>query len=721
MSSRSPARLPSTTAASPSSSPRLPSPPPLPELQLGPKSPLVQAVESEQRIIDGYAIPDEGAHRRVRPGTSAADMAKGPPFVPLHQVESPFQLQEYLKSLYCSLTHDVESSTIKPITRDTAIQMAAPPIQQDTNEPVDKQLWLYELCRFLVQRTNRVIVSCFNDNPPCSSQTCPEMRASEWQYLCAVHEPPKSCCAIDYCCHTLDWAANVLTSTKHFPSRLSLGGEGATAYQSMRQLTNIFRRVYRIYAHTWFQHREVFWSVEQEEGLYKFYKTVCEYYSLISDDNYTVPPEAEGEREDSDEADARHDLDPEMYNNVDSNDDTQMHIGDESGQQPPTAQPSTPQTMPQTQRRHRHTPSTGTQVTSITESEEEEEEDSARPPRLQHTDTQIPSAPPHQARSRASPPAHSTPLAMTLPVFETNGSMKPEDPTPKPESHGADPFDDSVKTILAGSAAEGPAADTMSAKADNQPNTRTTVRPFDSSPTASSSRTNDDTVLSPGGGSIRTVSDDILSGILAHIDLEEDATTDKDSTLPQHRASAPTEHEVKAAPLLHNRDTAPLADPKEPAPNINLEIRRELANVREANTQAAADQHSDSGDGVGNREAPEQDVQGRQDHRKETTTASDEKDDDDDNDSNNEVMEVIQLVQSPAEIKSKSKSKNKGKDDDENQTTAETGKESNVTAAANTSSRQKSIDSAVVGGKSEEKKSEREILEEGALAAETVM
>ena len=159
---------------------------------------------------------------------------------------------------------------------------------------VDKTLWLYELCRFLTQKVNSIIVALFSDNPACSSTTCPEMRASEWQYLCAVHDPPKSCCAIDYCCHTLDWAANTLTSPKHFPSRLALGADQSTQHSQMRQLTNIFRRVYRVFAHAWFQHQDMFWKVEGRTGLYVFFKTVCDVYGLIPEDNYTIPPQAEG-------------------------------------------------------------------------------------------------------------------------------------------------------------------------------------------------------------------------------------------------------------------------------------------------------------------------------------------------------------------------------------------------------------------------------------------
>jgi hypothetical protein len=122
------------------------------------------------------------------------------------------------------------------------------------------------------------------------------MRASEWQFLCAVHESPKSCCAIDYCCHTLDWATNIVTSQKIFPSRLSLGdGDGIEGGgPGFKHLINIFRRLHRIFAHAWFQHKGVFWEVEGQTGLYVLFKTVCDNYDLLPAENYKLPPEAEG-------------------------------------------------------------------------------------------------------------------------------------------------------------------------------------------------------------------------------------------------------------------------------------------------------------------------------------------------------------------------------------------------------------------------------------------
>jgi hypothetical protein len=234
-------------------------------------------------------------------------------------------------------------------------------------ENVDRTLWLYELCRFLIQKVNTILVALFDDHPPCSSATCPEMRASEWQYLCAVHDPPKSCCAIDYCCHTLDWAANTLTSQKHFPSRLALGTDQSTQHSQMRQLTNIFRRVYRIFAHAWYSHREVFWNVEGRTGLYIFYKTVCDVYGLVPEDNYTIPQEAEGIEP---TAEPKSTAPPLIMKREPS--DSGSQISDNT-----LVESMSDHTLSTagTTKRHRHSPSVGaTSVQTVVEENEEEEE-----------------------------------------------------------------------------------------------------------------------------------------------------------------------------------------------------------------------------------------------------------------------------------------------------------------------------------------------------------
>lgn len=251
------------------------------------------------------------------------------------------------------------------VDKDVALKLAQPP------DNVDKTLWLYELCRFLTQKVNSIIVALFSDTPPCSSITCPEMRASEWQYLCAVHDPPKSCCAIDYCCHTLDWAANTLTSPKHFPSRLALGTDQSTQHSQIRQLTNIFRRVYRIFAHAWFQHREMFWKVEGRTGLYIIFKTVCDVYGLIPEDNYTIPPEAEGIEPPTENMSI-----PPLILKREPSDSGPQEKGSSAiieGLSEHTLSTAG------TTKRHRHSPSVGaTSVTTVVEEAEEEEDSAAK-------------------------------------------------------------------------------------------------------------------------------------------------------------------------------------------------------------------------------------------------------------------------------------------------------------------------------------------------------
>ncbi|KAL4789213.1 Mob1/phocein [Aspergillus venezuelensis] len=354
---------------SPSSSPRLPSPPPFTEVQIGPQSPSVGesfGADADLQLLGVSPGTDDGPTRRIRPGSKTSEMAAGPPLIPLSQLDSPFQLQEHLKALYNHFTRPENSDTIIPIQREVARQLAEPP------EGVERSLWLYELCRFLTMKVNNLIIAFFAENPPCSAQTCPEMRASEWQYLCAVHDPPKACCAIDYSCHTLDWATNILTSPKHFPSRLTLGlesGGGVTA--GLRNLTNIFRRLYRIFAHAWFQHRQVFWQVEGHDGLYMFFKTVCDMYQLIPEDNYTIPPEAEGDDAHKPQR-VQEQGDPRPLTILRKENESLIPSLDQ-------LEPASISTGATT-RRHKSSPSLGSRVTTISESVEDAEEAARAPP-----------------------------------------------------------------------------------------------------------------------------------------------------------------------------------------------------------------------------------------------------------------------------------------------------------------------------------------------------
>jgi hypothetical protein len=74
-----------TMSMSPVSSPRLPSPPPMAEDQLVPKSPTAGLL-GEQRSIGQFERLDIGASRRIRPGTKSTDIPDGPPLIDIAEV-----------------------------------------------------------------------------------------------------------------------------------------------------------------------------------------------------------------------------------------------------------------------------------------------------------------------------------------------------------------------------------------------------------------------------------------------------------------------------------------------------------------------------------------------------------------------------------------------------------------------------------------------------------
>jgi hypothetical protein len=76
---------------SPSSSPRLPSPPPFTEVQIGPQSPSVGESfggDADLQLLGVSPGTDDGPTRRIRPGSKASEMSAGPPLIPLSQVSN---------------------------------------------------------------------------------------------------------------------------------------------------------------------------------------------------------------------------------------------------------------------------------------------------------------------------------------------------------------------------------------------------------------------------------------------------------------------------------------------------------------------------------------------------------------------------------------------------------------------------------------------------------
>ncbi|CAK0840524.1 unnamed protein product, partial [Prorocentrum cordatum] len=152
------------------------------------------------------------------------------------------------------------------------------------SEDVDPLLWQYEHLRQFVIEFNALVVALGDD---CTPETCPKMMASnKWQYRCAAHSEPQDCAAIDYMLHTIDGSTALLTNVRHFPSRSHVPPGCAEYFQTMA------RRLYRIFAHVYYHHREIFDETEAERHLFARFSHFVLKYKLMSSSMLLVPQEA---------------------------------------------------------------------------------------------------------------------------------------------------------------------------------------------------------------------------------------------------------------------------------------------------------------------------------------------------------------------------------------------------------------------------------------------
>ncbi|CAG8631319.1 4279_t:CDS:2 [Paraglomus occultum] len=192
--------------------------------------------------------------RRTRVGTKLEDIYPHIP-ISLDDIDSAFALQEYLQYL---IRTDKENL-------DLLVQVP---------EGQDADAWQYEHLRQLCLELGYLVVQLMSE---CTRETCREMKTTEFQYLCATH-PKSSCSAMDYIVHTLDQSISSLNDPRLFPSRMSIPATSLKNYQE------ISRRLYRIFAHAYFHHREIFEAFEIETFLYARFLKLSTQYKLVSKD-----------------------------------------------------------------------------------------------------------------------------------------------------------------------------------------------------------------------------------------------------------------------------------------------------------------------------------------------------------------------------------------------------------------------------------------------------
>jgi disulfide oxidoreductase YuzD len=202
--------------------------------------------------------------RRNRPGTKKSELWNWPQ-EEYSSMSGPFAIQEYIQELIRNSPGDVKK-IIEP-----------PP-------DVDVSVWQYEHMRQFILELNLLVVHL---EEVCTSVTCPKMKATdEWLYLCASHKTPQECSAIDYMTHTLDHATALMQNSKNFNSRVSVPPT------SIKYLVSIVRRLYRLFTHTYYHHRDVFGEFEKEYRLCGRFTEFVLKFDMMQAKLFSIPSHA---------------------------------------------------------------------------------------------------------------------------------------------------------------------------------------------------------------------------------------------------------------------------------------------------------------------------------------------------------------------------------------------------------------------------------------------
>jgi Mob1/phocein family. len=178
-------------------------------------------------------------------------------------MQGPLAVQEYIQELIRN-----DPSNVKKIIE--------PP------EEVDINVWQYEHMRQFILELNLLVTQL---NGVCTPQSCPKMKANDWLYLCAAHKKEQECCAIDYMTHNLDLATSILQNVKNFSSRVSIPDS------AIKNIGTIVRRLYRLFSHCYYNHKEIFLEFENEMFLCARFTEFAARFDLMPTKLFNIPAE----------------------------------------------------------------------------------------------------------------------------------------------------------------------------------------------------------------------------------------------------------------------------------------------------------------------------------------------------------------------------------------------------------------------------------------------
>lgn len=151
----------------------------------------------------------------------------------------------------------------------------------------------------------------------CGWTTCPEMKAGEWLYLCVAHgadgaievsQPvrPVLIALTAMLCDRLHPAhvgqrdgspklpTSIFFTVCTYPTSTCTCTYHTTSLQippgSHRHSPSLARRLGRIFAHTYFHHRDIFAQAEAESSLYARLLALITRYDLVPPDFMVIPP-----------------------------------------------------------------------------------------------------------------------------------------------------------------------------------------------------------------------------------------------------------------------------------------------------------------------------------------------------------------------------------------------------------------------------------------------
>jgi len=134
----------------------------------------------------------------------------------------------------------------------------------------DKSDWIAEHVQVFFEQV-QTMYKMVNEN--CTPESCKEMTAgTTFTYLWADDQvkKPVSCTAKEYIKFLFDWIASLMQDTAIFPPKLSKAG--AYPRKFLPTAKNIFKRMFRVYAHIYHHHFTQVSGTEQEKELFASFK-----------------------------------------------------------------------------------------------------------------------------------------------------------------------------------------------------------------------------------------------------------------------------------------------------------------------------------------------------------------------------------------------------------------------------------------------------------------